>query len=88
MEEWSGEAKIERVFDGLNRVIYVKDHQGNEHRVIYSKVDHEGQVEEKTVVDPKLQQVITLYNALGKETQIRHLDPFGQEVRAKRSPTI
>ena len=84
VEEWSGDAKIERVFDGLNRVIYVKDHQGNEHRVIYSKLEHEGQlVEEKTVVDPKLQQVITLYNALGKETHIRHLDPFGQEVRRK-----
>ena len=84
IEEWNGDSKIERTFDGLNRVRRVIEQEKYLHQVIYNHVEHDGQlVEEKTVVDPNLQQVITLYDALGRESVIRHLNPFGVEVRRK-----
>jgi len=81
IEEWNGKSKIRRTFDGLNRVTKVVDEEGNIHRVIYRRVEHNGlTVEEKCVIDPNLQQMITLYNTLGKEVLIRHLSPFGEEI--------
>ena|GEM_PF-1464057 len=84
IEEKNGRSTTTKVFDGLNRVIRAIDEQGNTHQVFYRRVQHEGQlVEEKTVVDPNGQQSITLFDALGKESIIRHLNPFGIEIYRK-----
>ena len=84
IEEWDGEAKTTRVFDGKNRAIEVVEHLGDTpriHKASYSKVKNKyGQnVLEKRVADPNGKQVVTLYDTHGKEATISHLDSSGDE---------
>ncbi len=83
--QWRGVSKITRTFDGKNRITSVTDGEGHQHLVFYEETSNTfGQrLLQKRVVDPNGEQVITIFDSLGRASKIVHLNPIGVPIKTE-----